>query len=286
MSEYLTALQTTFTKEDIAAMRILEQECSLEEQVYLNMGIDYLESGSGDPAILCYHHDRMAGMLTWYGLGDGKAVVNGMVHPDYRRQGLFRRMLALARTEQHKVGIDSLEYRIVADCPSGLALVDRLGGQRGKAEYGMAWRSAPQALPDHPSLTLRPMAEGDFEFAVACSTQAFGDTEQWTREYLTRTARPPRTAWMVSVDGDDIGFVRFFHFNASSALIQDVCVLPKRQKAGYGYALVCEAVRLLRAQGVEHIRLNVDTDNERALGLYRKAGFQVEAEYHHYAVQG
>lgn len=286
MSEYLTALQTAFTAEDIAAMRFLEQACCQEEQVHLNMGIDYLESGSGDPSILCYHHDQLAGMLTWYGLGDGKAVVNGMVHPAYRRQGLFRRMLALARTEQHKVGIDGLEYRVAAACPSGMAFVSRLGGQRGKVEYSMILANTPQAEPGHPSLTLRPMAESDYEFAVACSMQAFGDAEQWTRDYLTRTARPPRSAWIVSAEGDDIGFLRFFHFHAGAALIQDVCVLPQRQKSGYGYALVCEAVRLLHAQGVEQIRLNVDADNERALGLYRKAGFAVEAEYHHYAVQG
>lgn len=55
--------------------------------------------------------------------------------------------------------------------------------------------------------------------------------------------------------------------------IQRLSVRPERQRVGLGSGLLSVAVAWLRDVGAEHVVVNTEDTNERALGLYRKFGF-------------
>lgn len=59
-------------------------------------------------------------------------------------------------------------------------------------------------------------------------------------------------------------------------LIADLCVLPGNQHRKIGSALLASGIEGLRKKGCKTIKLSVDTENEKALGLYKKFGFYVK----------
>ncbi|MCL6457007.1 MAG: GNAT family N-acetyltransferase [Gorillibacterium sp.] len=282
MTEYYTMMKTVFTHEDIAAIQLLEEQCRQYEQIQLRVGIEHLASGSGDHAILCYHYKHLVGVLTWYSVDNRKATINGMVHADYRRQGLFHRMLELAKTEMERLGIDTFNYRVVSGSQSGLGFIQHLDGKCSKSEYSLILTSFEAAELRQSALSLHLMESADLAFAVKCSSLAFGDTEDWTREYFAQTDKPNRATYVATLDNSPLGLIRVLRSDLIFAVIHDFCVLPTYQRQGYGRAILSETVKLLLAEGYTQIHLNVVTDNEQALQLYHEVGFEITSEFSDY----
>ena len=283
MTEYLTTSQTTFTHKEITEIQALEAQCKQFEQIQLNVGIEHLANASGDHAILCYHLEQLVGVLTWYSVDDHKATINGMVHPEYRRQGLFSRMLELAQIEMGRLGITTFIYRVVSNSQSGLGFTQHLNGKYTKSEYSMSLASFEGNELRKSAIHLRMLEPDDFDFFVKCSSLAFGDTEEWTREYFARTNKPDRATYIAMLEDSPIGLIRVFRLDQSAAaVIHDFCVLPAYQGQGHGRVILSETVKLLLAEDRTQIRLNVVTENDQALQLYQKVGFEITSEFHDY----
>jgi ribosomal protein S18 acetylase RimI-like enzyme len=54
-------------------------------------------------------------------------------------------------------------------------------------------------------------------------------------------------------------------------------VVASHRKQGIGRALLSDSVNWLTEKGVKTIRLLVDAENDKALGMYRSAGFEIES---------
>ena len=61
--------------------------------------------------------------------------------------------------------------------------------------------------------------------------------------------------------------------------VSNVAVYPEFRGKGIGKALMLEAERLAKESGAERIVLDVETDNERAIAIYKKLGYSVEREH-------
>jgi ribosomal protein S18 acetylase RimI-like enzyme len=59
-------------------------------------------------------------------------------------------------------------------------------------------------------------------------------------------------------------------------------VLPEYRGRGYGRQLLLDAVDVLLRESSDRVVIEVATDNERALGLYRSCGFKVASAYGFY----
>ena len=60
---------------------------------------------------------------------------------------------------------------------------------------------------------------------------------------------------------------------ASAGYVQRLAVAPDLQRRGFGYALLTDGLRWLRAHGARRVYVNTQEDNVRALALYRRSGF-------------
>ncbi|MBC8079390.1 MAG: GNAT family N-acetyltransferase [Gorillibacterium sp.] len=88
---------------------------------------------------------------------------------------------------------------------------------------------------------------------------------------------------MATLGYSPIGLIRVLRLGQhASAVIHDFCVLPSYQGQGYGQAILSDTVKLLLAEERAKIHLNVVTENEQALQLYRKVGFEITSEFHDY----
>ncbi|KAF3469700.1 GNAT family N-acetyltransferase [Streptomyces sp. Tu 3180] len=64
---------------------------------------------------------------------------------------------------------------------------------------------------------------------------------------------------------------------AGSAWLYDINVFPAFRRRGYGSAVLCAAEELVVREGWTSLGLNVSGDNEAAIALYRRNGYDVES---------
>ena len=75
-------------------------------------------------------------------------------------------------------------------------------------------------------------------------------------------------------DGTPVGLI-FVDLDGDSAFIDNLFVASDRRGQGVGQSLLRHAIEHLRVQKVKTIDLMVTSDNETAVNLYQKLGFEV-----------
>ena len=67
----------------------------------------------------------------------------------------------------------------------------------------------------------------------------------------------------------------YYNGKAKVMIIDDVFVDPAYRGLGYGQKLMDMAINLAKKEEIDSIELNVNRDNEVAISLYKKNGFEV-----------
>ena len=115
------------------------------------------------------------------------------------------------------------------------------------------------------------LREAPYAFgSTLANWQGDGDAEQRWRDRLTEV---PFNV-VAYYDGAPAGIVSGTHpdENGQAELIS-MWVAPLARGKGIGEALVDALVRWAKAQGAEHVALDVREGNERAIRLYERCGF-------------
>lgn len=282
MPNFTIQAMTDYSKEQIDAVELLERQCKQFEQIQLRVGIEHLKKDHGDYAYLCHDKEQLIGFLSWYTSDGTEANINGMVHPGYRQRGVFRNLLHRAKNDIELQDIHRLRYRVVSGADSGEGFVWHIGALLNSSEYSMSFVELPAKNDLHTNVTLHLAETKDFEFMVSCFSAAFNETIGWTREYLTCTHEPSRTTYIAFSENVPVGLIRTNDLGNGTSVIHDFCVLPSFQGQGLGRGILMNTVKLLLVNQCTHIRLGVVTDNDQALNLYLKTGFEITTEFHYY----
>ncbi len=202
-----------------------------------------------------------------------------MVAPEARRRGYGGALLAeLLAQAQHP-----LQIWAQGDPPAAAALARAAGLERGRALTIMT-RPLDDDLPDlplPPGVTIRAFRPGaDEESWLAINARAFAHHPEQGR--ITRADLDERMAesWfdptgflLAERDNQVIGF----HWTKQQAgRLGEVYVIgvdPDAAGGGVGKALLYAGLRYLRGRGNTEVELYVESDHERAIGLYAGAGF-------------
>ncbi|MFB5760682.1 GNAT family N-acetyltransferase [Paenibacillus medicaginis] len=284
MNDYQIVKMMDFSAHQIERIRMLEQLCKNVDKSSLRVGVESLKAVGGDHAFLCLYGGQIIGFVSWYTSDEIEANINAMVHPDYRSQGIFRELMKRVIAELQRHGMQTCRFRIPANSQPGMACIQHLEADLSSSEFTMNLTRFPTDLTHPFGLAVRSAEARDFEFMVQCSSQAFGDSESWTRNYLLHTSDPERVTYIAWDNLSPVGMIRVNHISTDTAVIHDFCVLPLCQGKGYGREILACIVSMLLAKNCTQIRLSVVTDNRRALNLYQSAGFEISAESHYYVV--
>ena len=91
----------------------------------------------------------------------------------------------------------------------------------------------------------------------------------------------PRQALVAEADGEMVGYILYkieiippLEIRTKLSYIYDVYVRPDHRRQGVGRSLMLACLEELRESGPRHARLNVWTENEAAIRLYRSVGFK------------
>ncbi|GGF92655.1 acetyltransferase [Paenibacillus albidus] len=282
MKHYHFTKLTDYSIHQMDQIRRLEQLCKDYDESSLRVGVESIKEQGGDEAFLCSLDDQLIGFLSWYTSDGTEANINAMVHPAYRRQGIFRNLLNNAVVEMNIKGITTCRIRVPSNSKPGMDYLNHIGASFSSSQFTMYFVLPPSHEATNSGLVLRPVEAHDFDFMVKCSSQAFGDSEVWTRNYFKNTNEPERHTY-IAMDGlSPIGMIRVNHLQDDTAVIHDFCVIPSCQGRGYGREILVRLVNSLLTRDYSRIRLSVVTKNRRALTLYQSVGFEVTAESNYY----
>jgi ribosomal protein S18 acetylase RimI-like enzyme len=230
---------------------------------------------------LYYEDGILVGYLFVESWGSGDQEIGGMIHPDYRRRGIFSSLLAAAMDECRQRDVQKLILICEHFSQSGLAFVHSIKAQLEYSEHEMVLGTFLERRKVHKGLNIRQANRQDLEAIVSILATDSGNVEsisQWVAKlfeestscfYLATLEEKPLGCLRLDVMSDQVGIYAFE-------------VRLGYRGLGYGRQILEEAIRTIRSESQKRIMLDVETDNTNAIGLYLSCGFEIKTTYDYY----
>jgi GNAT superfamily N-acetyltransferase len=272
-------------EQELKGIKHLQQTVEQYENIDLKLNWDMLVSRDNNiqEDFLYYDTDQLVGFLGLYRFGS-KVEVCGMVHPDYRRKGIF--------TELFQGSLPSLKgsRSVLLNTPggseSGEAWLGSVSCTYKESEYLMRWSG--ESIPElTEAVSLRQSYPNDIELKKQLDIVCFDFKPKEAKEYNARLEQDgyQQEFFMIEAEGETVGKIRI-HRNGQRSEIYGFAILPEFQGKGYGRKALQQAVRMEASRG-HSIYLDVQVENKHALSLYTANGFCKEnrQDYYRYPIE-
>jgi ribosomal protein S18 acetylase RimI-like enzyme len=236
---------------------------------------------------LYYAEDQLVGFLALFSFTAQEDEVSGMVHPDYRRRGIFSALFKAVLQECHNRDLPSLLLIVEQASPAGQAFVRHLSTTYNHGEYKFVLEELrlPATNARSQQLHFRVARPEDSQVMARITAQAFNMPEDEINWYTERTlSQPDHRYYVGEVDGVVVGKIDV-SLSADSALILGFAVSPEYQGQGYGRQILAYTIQEILSSGLRTIWLEVSTENKQALSLYQSCGFKETGSYDYYRLQ-
>lgn len=157
-------LKQGLDRKTLDAVRRLAESCERHDGIRLKLNWDMLESRPDGETndLLFYDQEQLAGFCGIYRLVSSEAELSGMVHPDYRRRGIFTQLAAGAAELCRERGLRELIYICPRSSEAGQGFVRHRGLPYRDSEYVMELGDT-SAAPLSAAGLRRPCAAGRAE---------------------------------------------------------------------------------------------------------------------------
>ncbi|WP_432666494.1 GNAT family N-acetyltransferase [Wukongibacter baidiensis] len=303
-------LKETIDDEDYELINTLQQKCIEVDQTTLKLELDYKRGASSENnrgssikqinEFMYFDGQEIIGYIGIGSFGDANAPieVNGMVHPEYRRQGVFKTLSELVIEEWKRRNSCSMLLLSDRKSKSGQKFIQGTGAKYKNSEYDMYLKEDNLELLQRPlyGITLKKATNVDagevarqnriyFNHEVEDSKSDLNDNKSdsisadeettiQTEGMILPEEEEKRgmTIYLAEKDEQIIGKV---HIQLTSGIggIYGLGVLPEYRGKGFGRAILIMAIEKLREAKAREIMLQVAAENNNALGLYKSCGF-------------
>ena len=272
---------------ELAAIEQLAQLCNSYEGLDLKINRETLRSRPHNEIndFLYYEQDVLVGFLGLFSFNPHEAEISGMVHPEYRRKGIFTTLFQAALEECQRRNITRILLIVEHISASGQAFARTLNVAYDHSEYKMVLEEPrlPSSFDEH--LLFREAQEEDIPALTRITALAFDLPEEGVNWYSKEVLANPARLYYVGVlkNVDVIGKLDV-SLIGDKAFIYGFGVLPEYRGRGYGRQLLARTIQALFAMRKTQIALEVATVNENALSLYRSCGFKETGRYDYYVL--
>lgn len=243
--------------------------------------------------ILCYDGNKLIAYLALYYFEAGELEITLVVHPSYRTEALYARLLAESRKTQLPYGAFMTTIFIVHEKDVALKhYLKKQGSYCSAYTYKLCLLrsqdnilNVEKLLPSHPDMKfcmIRAASLADLDTLIALEVDCFQtDPEHYQTHLLEQFENPENQIWVVIKDERILGKVHVCIEN-EEAFIGDLCVFTNMQKQGFGQILLSHTIINLFKKGIN--KLFLDTNNTEYLQWYFKFNFQCIAKHEHWTL--
>lgn len=234
---------------------------------------------------LCYRETILIGYLSFFLFDEDAVHVSAIVHPNHRRQKIFLRLLQTACTEIIKFNINKIKFSFPVKNEMARICLASLSGKFLYFEYFMERISPLTEIIKTNVLSIKQANDSNVELMARLDSICFkSDYDIMLQRFKNTITESNRQTWLAYLGNECIGKAHV-DFDKDKAFIHDVCIIPAEQKNGYGTILLKFIVnRLINFDNCHQMNLEVAAENESALQLYKKCGFQVTDTYEYWDV--
>lgn len=272
------------THEELAAIKVLQEICEEEGGFHLKLNDDMLNSRDGNEKEDFFHYEDgvLVGFLGTYGFGN-KVELCGMVHPDFRRKGIFSKLMKLALDELKKRDFDTILLNAPTASLSAKEFLKTIPCSFAVAEYQMKWQKTE--LVEDPVITIRSSTTPeDFEAEVKLEVDGFEFTEEEAREFNLKIKENSMDQFLIiEANGQIAGKMRVAEANGE-AWIYGFVIFAELRGKGIGRKALSKVVQTEDQKGLS-VFLEVEAKNAHALGLYESCGFRSYHSQDYYKYQ-
>lgn len=256
----------------------LARICNTADRIELKLNKSMLEKRPEGAAndFLWYEEGKLAGFLALYHFVPKEAEVGGMVHPDFRRRGIFSTLTDAAVESAEEQGIPALLFVCPHESRPAQNFLKARQAAYSYSEFGMKLLEEQADEPLPPGLELRLGTSSERELMIRLDSLGFDSPEEDSVSLVDMILRN---------QGEDLPYIAYsdrneavgrinIHIRDGNAHFFGFSVLPEHRRQGYGRKILLSAIRLAARQGLRSMTLEVACENGKALTLYHRCGFR------------
>ena len=273
----------TLTEAEATAIEQLVTTCNTFEGLQMRLDLGALRERSSVEAndFLYYEDGKLVGYLFVEGWGSRGREVAGMVHPHFRRTGIYSSLLSAAKEECQQRNVQKLVLVCEHTSTSGLAFIHTINAQYEYSEHEMVLGTFLERRNLHKGLHIRQAHTKDLDAIVSILATDSGNVESINQWVAKLFEEPTSRFYLATHDGKPLGCLRLDYMSDQIGIYAFEVRLGYRG-LGYGRQILEEAIRTIRSENQKRIMLDVETDNTNAIGLYLSCGFEIKTTYDYY----
>ena len=247
---------------EISRIMALKEKCERRLGIGIVLSAEFLRSleKPGVGALAFRTGKQYLGFAFLYSFEKEEAETCLFADPDYDGDTIKASLLEATIAECKRRG--HLRLLVMNDrrLTGGVGLIERNGSRLAFSEHRMIWDRTAR----RPSIDIGFLEVGNDDAAlIKVEMECHG------RFY----SKPDQRRYLALVDGEPVGKIDV-NLEGPDADLTGLCVLPRLRGNGFGKAILQGMVGVQKAAGKERIVLDVQTDNDVALSLYIKSGFE------------
>lgn len=254
------------SKTEINKIRALQEICESAEGIRLKLNWNTLLTRTEKRDFLCFNGEELVGFLAIYKFGN-EVEICGMVHPQYRKQGIFSRLLSEALPAIRDD--EAILINTPSKSQSAHAWLKRNNCLYTFSEYQMKWNG--QELEPNEKVCLRNASVEDTDFIMGVDRVCFDIYEEERLDILKSFNNQKNTIYIIENGKEAIGKIAVRREDRESWVV-GFAILPEYQGNGYGKSALMQTV-LSEAKMGNSIYLEVALNNKNARKLYEQSGF-------------
>ncbi|WP_404332409.1 GNAT family N-acetyltransferase [Mesobacillus maritimus] len=261
------------TEKQLREIKQLQEVCEQDGGFQLKLNYDMLENREEARVEDFFHYEGnlLVGFLGSYNFGN-KVELCGMVHPDFRRRGIFSSLLKVGLEEAMKHDIQTILLNAPTESLTAKAFLKTVPCTFAVAEYQMKWHQ--KDLINDDSVIVRPsVSKEDWDAEIKLEISGFGMSEKQAQEMQKNISEQSSDQKIIiEVEGRIAGKMRVSELNGE-AWIYGFAVYPELRGKGIGRKALSKVVIMEQQKGLP-VFLEVEAKNAHALRLYESCGFK------------
>lgn len=238
-----------------------------------------------EPTLPCfflqYEQNLLVGFLTAFFPSISEVEINGFVHPDYRKRGIFSSLVTKARKTYKPLPFLQMLFQVETSSKSGKVYCAKRFPHIDRSEYrlGLSKSLWQENKPSSPSLgSLLEATEEYHQLFIKTATALLKEEVGFVQRML---GNPERKGYLYIYKDKPIGILQKCKEDENLTMIYGVAIDETYRGQGHGKRMLSLALDSFFEEN-EFISLEVDSQNPRAYGLYRDLGFKItfQVDYH------
>jgi len=285
-------LKEHINKEDHTIINRLQNICKKTDNIELKLELEYKLALAKETKqinsvneFMYFIGDELIGYIGIGSFGgmSAAAEVNGMVHPDYRRQGIFSTLYKLVVSELKRRNSSDMLLLSDRKSISGQSFIKNTSAEYDHTEYEMYLDYELVASNKiSTEIDLRKATNSDFDeinrqnnIYFSEETHEDSNDDSIDLDFAVSPEEEEKRgviAYLAISDNRVIGKVHLQIYKGVGGIF-GLGVLPEYRSKGYGRTILLLGIKILKDQGAEKIMLQVESKNSNALNLYKSCGF-------------